>query len=200
MANLHAPPDLSSVPEKCASCPIRHQAVCSYSSPSELLKLDAAKFYRDYRAGQTIVSEGQATKSLGSLVTGVVSLHKTMEDGRRQMVGLLFPSDFIGRALRPIAHYDAIAVTDVKMCLFHRSQFEKILSESQPLERRLLEMTLDELDAARDWMLLLGRKTATEKPGIQRPGSWGRIRASQDQSDQESSPPGPRVRSYTDGC
>ena len=28
---------------------------------------------------------------------------------------------------------------------------------------RLLEMALDELDAARDWMLLLGRKTAREK-------------------------------------
>lgn len=28
---------------------------------------------------------------------------------------------------------------------------------------RLLEMTLDELDAAREWMLLLGRKTAREK-------------------------------------
>ena len=31
------------------------------------------------------------------------------------------------------------------------------------IERRLLEMTLDELDAAREWMLLLGRKTARER-------------------------------------
>ena len=31
------------------------------------------------------------------------------------------------------------------------------------LSHRLLEMTLDELDAARDWMLLLGRKTARER-------------------------------------
>jgi CRP/FNR family transcriptional regulator, anaerobic regulatory protein len=29
--------------------------------------------------------------------------------------------------------------------------------------QRLLEMTLDELDSAREWMLLLGRKTAREK-------------------------------------
>jgi CRP/FNR family transcriptional regulator len=28
---------------------------------------------------------------------------------------------------------------------------------------RLLEMTLDELDAAREWMMVLGRKTAREK-------------------------------------
>jgi CRP/FNR family transcriptional regulator len=31
------------------------------------------------------------------------------------------------------------------------------------IAQRLLEMTLDELDAAREWMLLLGRKTAREK-------------------------------------
>jgi CRP/FNR family transcriptional regulator len=31
------------------------------------------------------------------------------------------------------------------------------------VNQRLLEMTLDELDAAREWMLLLGRKTAREK-------------------------------------
>ena len=31
------------------------------------------------------------------------------------------------------------------------------------MENRLFQNTLDELDAAREWMLLLGRKTATEK-------------------------------------
>ena len=31
------------------------------------------------------------------------------------------------------------------------------------IAHRLLAMTLDELDAAREWMLLLGRKTAREK-------------------------------------
>ena len=163
MAKLGAVPNTTEPLERCATCPIRHQAVCSYSSPAELAQLDAIKFYRTYEPGQTIVAEGDRTAALGSLVYGVVALHKTLEDGRRQMVGLLFPSDFIGRPLRPIAHYDAVAVTEVRMCLFHRSQFEKILSESLTLERRLLEMTLDELDAAREWMLLLGRKTARER-------------------------------------
>jgi len=31
------------------------------------------------------------------------------------------------------------------------------------VQERLVEIALDELDAARDWMLLLGRKTAREK-------------------------------------
>ncbi len=44
-----------------------------------------------------------------------------------------------------------------------RGRFERLLAQMPSLEKRLLEMTLDELDAARDWMLLLGRKTAQEK-------------------------------------
>jgi len=37
------------------------------------------------------------------------------------------------------------------------------LNSTPHIGHRLLEMTLDELDAAREWMLLLGRKTAREK-------------------------------------
>jgi CRP/FNR family transcriptional regulator len=149
--------------ERCGECPIRHRAVCSYCGPTELAELERIKFYREYPPGGEIVGEGEMTRSLGSLVSGVVALNKSLEDGRRQIVGLLFPSDFIGRPFRPVAPYEATAVTDVRMCMFRRSQFEEILSRNPHLERRLLEMMLDELDAARDWMLLLGRKSAREK-------------------------------------
>lgn len=37
------------------------------------------------------------------------------------------------------------------------------MASTPHVAQRLLEMTLDELDAAREWMLLLGRKTAREK-------------------------------------
>ena len=38
-----------------------------------------------------------------------------------------------------------------------------MLKKFPDLEHRLFERTLDELDAAREWMLLLGRKSAEEK-------------------------------------
>lgn len=156
-------PKLRLAHQKCSDCPIRHRAVCSNCDPDSLADLDAIKFYRDFDAGQEIVGEGEVTEFLGSIVTGVVALDKSLEDGRRQIVGLLFVSDFIGRPLRPAAPYNSVAVTPVRMCLFHRPQFEKILKTKPELEHRLLEMTLDELDAARNWMLLLGRKSALEK-------------------------------------
>jgi len=158
--NLRVPPEAR---ERCADCTIRHRAVCTYCGPRELALLDAIKFYKTFEPGQGIVAAGEATDFLGSVVDGVVALSKTLADGRRQTVGLMFPSDFVGRAMRPTARYDAVAVTPVRLCLFTRSRFERVLRETPALEKRLLEMTLDELDAARDWMLLLGRKTAQEK-------------------------------------
>jgi CRP/FNR family transcriptional regulator len=100
---------------------------------------------------------------VGSVVRGVASLTQAMEDGRTQMVGLLLPSDFVGRPGRECAAYDVVATTDLVMCCFRKKPFEDMMVRTPHIAQRLLEMTLDELDAAREWMLVLGRKTAREK-------------------------------------
>jgi CRP/FNR family transcriptional regulator len=55
------------------------------------------------------------------------------------------------------------ATTDLQLCCFRRVPFLAMMDDTPHIAQRLLEMTLDELDAAREWMLLLGRKTAREK-------------------------------------
>lgn len=147
----------------CGDCPIRHRAVCARCEADELADLDAMKYYRSYEAGQTLIWSGDRMDFVASVVTGIATLTQTMEDGRRQMVGLLLPSDFVGRPGRAIAPYDVTATTDVVMCCFRKKPFEDMMIRTPHIAQRLLEMTLDELDAAREWMLLLGRKTAREK-------------------------------------
>ncbi len=149
--------------QECADCPIRHRAVCARCETDELEHLESIKYYRKYEAGQTVVWAGDKMDFVASVVEGVASLTQTMEDGRRQMVGLLLPSDFMGRPNREAAPYDVVASTDILLCCFRRSPFLQLIEETPHISQRLLEMTLDELDAAREWMLLLGRKTAREK-------------------------------------
>lgn len=148
---------------KCNDCPIRHRAVCARCDDDELAQLELIKTYKSFNAGDPIFWRGDGLTYVASLVTGVASLGKTMEDGRTQMVGLLFPSDLIGRPDRSVIDFDVVAVTDITLCCFHRKSFEKLMAEMPHIAHRLMEMALDELDAARDWMLLLGRKTAREK-------------------------------------
>ncbi|MFV0384270.1 transcriptional regulator FnrL [Paracoccus sp. (in: a-proteobacteria)] len=148
---------------RCAECPIRERAVCSPCNTDELEALEEIKFYRSFEAGQTIVWEGDRMDFVGSVVSGVATLTQTLDDGRTQMVGLLLPSDFLGRPGREQVAYNAIATTKVLLCCFRRKPFDQMLCKTPRIAHRLLEMTLDELDAAREWMLLLGRKTAREK-------------------------------------
>ena len=151
------------LPHECSGCPIRHRAVCARCEPDELQRLDEIKYYRTYEAGQTVIWSGDRMDFVGSVVSGISTLTQTMEDGRTQMVGLLLPSDFVGRPGRSRAAYDVVAITDVVMCCFRKKPFEDMMSRTPHIAQRLLEMTLDELDAAREWMLVLGRKTAREK-------------------------------------
>ena len=147
----------------CGSCPIRHQAVCSRCEPDELDVLEEIKYYRSYEAGQPIIWSGDQLDFVATVVVGIASLTQTMEDGRTQMVGLLLPSDFLGRPGREHSIFDVTAVTDVTLCCFRRKPFEKLLNSTPHISQRLLEMTLDDLDAVREWMLILGRKSAREK-------------------------------------
>lgn len=147
----------------CGDCPIKHRAICSRCDTSEISQLDGLKTYRHFSAGETIMWRGEALVFVASVVSGVATLSKTMEDGRTQMVGLLLPSDFIGRPGRRHIDFDVVAATDVTLCCFSRRPFEKMIEETPHLAQRLAEIALDELDSAREWMLLLGRKTAREK-------------------------------------
>ena len=147
----------------CGDCPIRHRAVCSSCEPDELTRLEEIKFYRSYEAGQTLVWAGDRMDFVASVVTGIATLTRSLEDGRTQIVGLLLPSDFVGRPGRETAPYSVTATTNLVMCCFRRKGFEAALLRTPHVAQRLLAMTLDELDAAREWMLVLGRKTAREK-------------------------------------
>jgi CRP/FNR family transcriptional regulator len=67
---------------------------------------------------------------------------------------------------RPFARQSEVTVeaaTDVKVCAFPAGTLEALVRETPGLEHKLHEQTLKELDEARNWMLTLGRKTASEK-------------------------------------
>ncbi|MFV0294108.1 MAG: transcriptional regulator FnrL [Paracoccus sp. (in: a-proteobacteria)] len=173
----------------CESCPIRYRAVCARCETGDLERLDQTKYHRTYQAGQVIVWAGDRMDFVASVIDGVASLTQMLDDGRTQMVGLLLPSDFLGRPGREVASYTVTAVSDIQLCCFRRKPFETMMLSNPRIPARLLEMTLDELDAAREWLLLLGRKSAREKIASflavlarreaalhrQTPGGWMRL-------------------------
>lgn len=149
--------------QSCQSCTVRHRALCAALTGEELARLNGIARIRHLAPGQVIFSDQQPPDFLANIVEGVVKLTKTLPDGRQQIVALLFPSEFLGRPYRLRNPYFAEAASNVTLCSYPRDRFERLLRESPGLEHKLLEHTLSELDAAREWMLLLGRKTARER-------------------------------------
>lgn len=148
---------------RCQSCAIRHRGVCGAIGVEALTSLNAIARERTVPAGEVILSPLDTAPMLANIISGVVKLTSGLADGRSQIVGLQFASDFLGRPFRESAAYEAEAVTEVRLCSYRRADFEVISQRHPDLQSTLLKHTLDELDAAREWMLLLGRKSAREK-------------------------------------
>lgn len=147
----------------CDDCAIRETSVCEVLDPAQLARMRSIATIMRLEPGATLFQESEPAEHLSNVVEGAVKLYKLLPDGRRQITGFLFPGDFLGVALNKSYAYSAEAMTDVRLCRFPRRKLEGLLSELPNLERRLLEVAGNELVAAQDQMLLLGRKTARER-------------------------------------
>jgi len=147
----------------CDTCVVRNRAICSSLNSEELHALNAIGRTRTVGAGESLIWEGEDSVLVANVIEGVLKLSTNTEDGREQIVGVVYPSDFIGRPFGGTAGHGVTALTDARVCVFSRRDFDAFAREHPGLEHKLLERTLGELDRTRRWMLLLGRKSASEK-------------------------------------
>lgn len=145
------------------SCEARHRGICGVLSPEQLIYLSKFTNRTTYSESEELVSDGEEVERYSNILSGVVKLSKLLFDGRQQIVGLQFAPDFLGRPFKSKSDTTAEAVTDVRVCSFPRSVLETMIHKSTDLEHILHEQTLRELDEARNWMMTLGRKSASEK-------------------------------------
>jgi CRP/FNR family transcriptional regulator len=147
----------------CEACTVRHLSICDALDARELDRLNAIVTQNRIAPHQMIFNEDDPAAHLFNVIEGSVKIYKLLSDGRRQITGFLFPGDFLGIALHDRYTYSAEAVTAVRLCRFPRAKFEGLLREFPKLENRLLQTASNELAAAQDQMVLLGRKSATER-------------------------------------
>lgn len=147
----------------CFDCAVRELAVCGVLESAALRSFKESGPVVYCETGDTVVFEGDEASSVYSLTSGVLRLSKLLPDGRRQIAGFLFPGDFLGITLEEEHAFTAEAVAPSTLCKFPRSRFDAFVGEHPALERRLYAVAAHELAAARKQLVLLGRKTATER-------------------------------------
>jgi len=147
----------------CDTCLVRNRAICSALDTQEINALNAIGRNRVLTPGESLIWEGDDSVLVANVIEGVLKLSTGTEDGREQIVGMVFASDFIGRPFGATTGHGVTALTEAKVCVFNRRDFDSFAREHPALEHKLLQRTLAELDRTRRWMLLLGRKSASEK-------------------------------------
>ncbi|EKE74416.1 Crp/Fnr family transcriptional regulator [Celeribacter baekdonensis] len=113
---------------------------------------------KSYRANQTVVHAQERSYFIGCVLSGVLRMEKTLADGRAQIVGLLVQGDFFGRVFDGIAEFSIEAATDTEICAFPRAEFEALLTQSPDLEPAVLLNAANELDRAREWLIILSNQ------------------------------------------
>jgi CRP/FNR family transcriptional regulator len=167
MATLRARPLVVELnhhlPDPCAHCDARPFSVCSAIDDRDLQRLAALAHPFSVEAGRSFIDEGDPAENFFNVTSGTAKLFKMLPDGRRQITGFAGMGHFLGLAVSSTYAFGAEAVEPMRICRFSRPKLRAMLEDFPALERRLLEAASNELVAAQEQMLLLGRKTARER-------------------------------------
>jgi CRP/FNR family transcriptional regulator len=149
--------------ERCRHCGIRNVAVCGSVRDAGLTRLSALGRTRKLKRGDTLSWEGDDATLVANVRSGMLRLTCTGSDGEQQILGLAFASDFVGQFHDAQERYSVTARTDSTVCLFRRAEFVTLASETPEMAQALFHAVSTELGRARQWMRLLGRKSAEER-------------------------------------
>ena len=148
---------------KCEHCAVNNRSICRAASKEALDELCRLSHVREFSKGHVIIAQGDEATMVGNVVNGIVKLTNMSMSGQQQIVGLLFPSDFFGRAYADYSRFSYEAATDVLLCCIDRQSFERFLERYPAIEHELLLSVLDELDATREWAAMTSCHTTMER-------------------------------------
>lgn len=152
-------------PVDCRNCRIRPLSICSALAPDELFELERLAQPCCFGPRQMIAVEGEVSTAIHNITAGTVRLYRMLDDGRRQIIGFLFPGDFLGIEMTPQVQVSAEAIGETTACRFETAAFARLINRKPHLLAKLHERTRHELTAAHDHVVALGRRTAEERIG-----------------------------------
>ncbi len=124
--------------------------------------LEAASIRR-FERGNVLIQEQNPAESVYAVVDGALAVEKRQPSGTAQIVGFLFPGDTSGVVHGAQYTYTVRCLVDTEALVLPRAVFERLCENSPRMQRAILQLASNELIAAQDHLVLLGRKTASER-------------------------------------
>jgi CRP/FNR family transcriptional regulator len=147
----------------CADCAVRGFSVCASLDQFEMREFEQLSRRVNFETCATVFAQEDISSCFYNLLDGVMRLYKLLPDGRRQIVGFVLPGDFVGMTTEQRHGFSADAIGPITVCQFAKVPFGRFAEDKPNLLRRMNKLAVQELNQARDHMVLLGRRSAEEK-------------------------------------
>jgi len=148
-------------------------------SPEERAVLEKAPSrLKEFERGEDLVREREEPSDSTLLVDGWAARYKTLPDGRRQILALHIPGDFIDLHSFPLKVQDhsVFALTPCKVALIPHNTLREITENHAHLTRLLWLSTLIDGAIMREWLLSAGRREASEHMANLLCETWMRLK------------------------
>jgi CRP/FNR family transcriptional regulator len=147
----------------CSVCAVRESAACAALQPDERQDLARSGTARIFQRGETIFAAGDTQDVCATLTSGLLKISHFDVEGHERILSLVHPSGFVGEMFAPMVRYDVVALTESRLCLFARSEYEAALERYPALARALLRRSAEDLYDARAQIALDGKRSAGAK-------------------------------------
>lgn len=150
----------------CDKCPLRR---CDYFLPMTdnelafMLRFKVGEWIVD--AGTTVLMEGSNSPQVYTVLSGMGTRYKTLEDGRRQVINFLFPGDFIGlqAGIMGEMKHSVEASTSMMLCVFNRSDIWMMFKEQPARAYDLTWIAAVEEHFLGETLAALGQRSAGQR-------------------------------------
>ena len=147
----------------CYPCEVRRVSVFYALQCGDLSKLRALGTVRELRADEPLFHQGDDANLVYTVASGSLRLYRLLYDGRRQITGFALPGEFLGISVDDSHDVTAEALEPSRIWCFQRALFDDFAARNPVLRDSLLEVAREELAAAQQQFVVLGRKTAMER-------------------------------------
>lgn len=115
-----------------------------------------------FAARQIIVRQQVPLSQCTLLLDGFVERYKDGADGRRQILAIHMPGDFVDLHSFPLKHleHSVAAITDVQVAIFPHAAIRSLIERSATLTELLWRSTMIDAAINREWIVSVGARNA----------------------------------------
>jgi CRP/FNR family transcriptional regulator len=148
----------------CDACPGRSFGECRPLDDPRLTQLLAMGGRRRWTKREFLYRADEPLRAYYKITKGIVAESRTLDDGRRQIVGIRTVGDLCGYpAHRDRTLFSGEALTEVEACAFDAHKFQGFIGRHVDLACALADDVSDKLRRATENMTVIGQLSSTER-------------------------------------